>query len=154
MFLPFPVEVPISGISAREFLMDDRKIGYIELHPGDEVFVLGFPLAAAGPGGFPILRFGRIASYPLTPMRQIREIYLDLFIAGGNSGGPVYFSYANRVIDGRTDHRRYQGILGLVTQEAKSQLFSDKSLNFGVIVSAPFIQETINKLINEKGSPH
>jgi hypothetical protein len=90
-----------------------------------------------------------IASYPLTPMENVKEIYFDLFINGGNSGGPIYYSYTNRLFKGQVHlGGLIQGILGLVTQEAHSSRpeFFDKTLNFGVIVPAPFIRETIRLL--------
>jgi hypothetical protein len=138
-----PLLVPIT------YLVNDKTIEDIELHPGDEAFCLGFPLLASGPGGFPILRGGRIASYPLTPAGVVKELYFDLLIYPGNSGGPVYFFYENRTYGGVTHLAQYhQGILGLVTQQVNSRIpeFADKPLNFGVIVPAQFIREAIDKL--------
>jgi hypothetical protein len=63
MYVDLPTDVPITVLPP-EFLADDNRLENIELHPGDEVFCLGFPLALMGPGGFPVLRTGHIASYP------------------------------------------------------------------------------------------
>jgi S1-C subfamily serine protease len=148
MYAYLDTNVPISALPLN-FLADDKQLEDNELHPGDEVFCLGFPLAAFGTGGFPILRSAHIASYPLTPMRTIKQISLDLFILPGNSGGPVYYSYTSRFFNGQSHlGGLWQGILGLVIQEASSRLpgYSDKSLNFGLIVPAPFIRETIELL--------
>jgi hypothetical protein len=92
--------------------------------------VLGFPLAASSPGGFPILRAARIASYPLTPAKTVKGLYVDLFLYGGNSGGPAYFTFVNRIYKGGLHFGTEQGILGLVIQESRSNLpeFKEKSL--------------------------
>jgi hypothetical protein len=147
MYADLPDDVPMTGVPP-EFLASDERILDIELHPGDDVFVLGFPLATSGPGGFPILRSAHLASFPLVPTKVVKKFYFDLFLYGGNSGGPVYFSYVNRFFKGQTHFTVEQGILGLVIQEAHSPLpeFTDKSMNFGVVVPASFIRETIESL--------
>jgi hypothetical protein len=151
MYLALPPDVPIS-VPTPDFLVEDKTIEDIDLHPGDEVFVLGFPLAASSPGGFPILRTGHIASYPLTPMESIKQISLDLFLYAGNSGGPVYYLYVNRYFKGTIHSTGYQGMLGLVTQEARSTLrgeYFGKPLNLATIIPAPLIRETIALLPTE-----
>jgi S1-C subfamily serine protease len=145
MYVPLPNDVPITALTP-DFLADDKLVEDIGLHPGDETFCLGFPLGVSSPGGFPILRTGHIASYPLTPLKGIKQIYFDLFLYGGNSGGPIYYYYTNRSAKGVTHLGIWQGILGLVTQQVQSREFADKPLNFGVIVPAPFIRETIHLL--------
>jgi hypothetical protein len=95
MYADLPDEVPITGLPP-DFLATDKRLEELEIHPGDEAFVLGFPAAARATGGFPILRVGRIASYPLTPMKVIKRWEFDVHILGGNSGGPVYYTYVNR----------------------------------------------------------
>ena len=42
MYLGLPADVPIS-VPQPDFLVDDKTIEDIDLHPGDEVFVLDFP---------------------------------------------------------------------------------------------------------------
>jgi S1-C subfamily serine protease len=148
MYANLPDEVPISGLPP-EALVADKNLEDIDVHPGDEAFVLGFPFAVSSPGGFPILRVGHIMSYPLTPMKTIGRIDFDLFIYPGNSGGPVYFSYSNRGFKGQMHLGSLsQGILGLVIQETHSTIpqFADKPLNYGIVVPAPFIRETIDML--------
>jgi len=148
MYANLPDEVPITGLSP-DALVTDKTLEDIDVHPGDEAFVLGFPLAASSPGGFPLLRVGHIMSYPLTPMKTIGRIDFDLFVYPGNSGGPVYFSYSNRVFKGQMHlGMSNQGILGLVIQETHSAIaqFADKPLNYGIVVPAPFIRETIDML--------
>jgi hypothetical protein len=68
MYGDIPDEVPNTALSPQS-LVSDKSLEDIEFHPGDEAYILGFPAMAFTKGGFPILRVGRIASYPLTPMR-------------------------------------------------------------------------------------
>lgn len=150
MYGDLPEDVPMTGTIPAMLATDDR-MNDIEVHPGDEVSVLGFPLAAMAPGGFPILRSARIASYPLTPARNVKGVVVDLFLYPGNSGGPVYFTFVNRAYKKQIHFGVEQGILGLVIQESRSNLpeFKDKPLNLGVIVPAVFIKETIDLLVND-----
>lgn len=150
MYANLPDEVPITGVTP-EVLADDKRLEGIDMHPGDEIEVLGFPLASMLPGAFPILRSARLASYPLTPMKSVREYYLDLFLYAGNSGGPAYFTFMHRIYKGGIHLGIEQGILGLVIQEGHSVLpeVADKPLNLGVIVPAGFIRETIDLLTSD-----
>jgi hypothetical protein len=152
MYADLPDEVPITGLPP-DALVTDKSLEGIDVHPGDEAFVLGFPLAVSSPGGFPLLRVGHIMSYPLTPMKAIGRIDFDLFIYPGNSGGPVYFSYSNRVFKGQVHPGLNQGILGLVIQETHSAhpQFADKPLNYAIVVPVPFIRETIDMLPTPPG---
>jgi hypothetical protein len=154
MYVNLPADVPITGL-APDFLADDQRLRDIELHPGDEIFCLGFPLAAAAPGAFPILRTGHIASYPLTPMTKVKQIRLDVALLPGSSGGPAYYSYAYRIYDGKIRWGLKQGLLGLVIQADRcgSPEFGDKYLDFSVILPAPFIRETIDALPKSRTAP-
>jgi hypothetical protein len=95
MFCDIPDEVPMTGLPP-ESLVTDKSLAEIEFHPGDEAYILGFPAMISTEGGFPILRTGRIASYPLTPMSVVHQWAFDAHIFNGNSGGPVYFTSVNR----------------------------------------------------------
>jgi len=99
-------------------------------------------------GGFPILRTGRIASYPLTPMHVVKQWVFDAHVFNGNSGGPVYFTSVNRLFKNQIHFGVSRGILGLVTQEGHSPLpeFANRDLDYGVVVPAQFIRETLDML--------
>src|SRR5690606_13395088 len=48
------------------YLANDETFGRYQVNPGDEMMALGFPRGlSANSAGFPILRAGRVASYPL-----------------------------------------------------------------------------------------
>jgi hypothetical protein len=69
MYADIPDEVPMTGLPPA-MLVTDKTLDEIEFHPGDEAHILGFPALLGTEGGFPFLRAGRIASYPLTPMKS------------------------------------------------------------------------------------
>jgi hypothetical protein len=147
MYADLPNDVPVTGLPP-DMLMTDKTLQEIEVHPGDDAFVLGFPLAISAPGGFPILRVGHMASYPLTPMAVVKNWRFDLRLFGGNSGGPVYFTYVNRMFKGQIHLGVAQGILGLVIAKTFSDIpeFRDKELDYGVVVPAQFVRETLDML--------
>jgi hypothetical protein len=147
MYGDIPDEVPMSGLSP-EMLVTDKSLEDIEFHPGDEAYILGFPAMVSTEGGFPILRVGRIASYPLTPMSVVKQWAFDAHVINGNSGGPVYFTSVNRFFQHNVHFGVAQGVLGLVIQEGHSKLpeFANRDLDYGVVVRAEFIKETLDML--------
>lgn len=148
MYVDLPNEqLPITVLPP-SFLADDSRVDQLQIHPGDEVFCLGFPLFASEPGGFPFLRRGTLASYPLTPMKVAQGWLFDAVVYPGNSGGPVYFHFDNRQYGGTTHIGFEQGIIGLIIQDVNSNIpeFKDKKLGYAVIVPSQFIRETIAKL--------
>ncbi|NDH95177.1 MAG: hypothetical protein EBZ13_11740, partial [Planctomycetia bacterium] len=66
-------------------LAEDNK-----LHVGQEVFIPCYPAKLeANKAGWPILRKGSIATYPLTPLNSARTIFIDYSHFGGDSGSAV-----------------------------------------------------------------
>lgn len=64
-----------------DLLIGDKELTNYEINPGMELLCLGYPFGAEGNAqGFPILRSGRIASYPLTPTRQTRTFLFDFTV--------------------------------------------------------------------------
>jgi len=150
-------------------LVDDKKMLEFEIHPGDELLCLGFPNGqTANDMGFPILRSGKIASYPLTPAKDIGPFLYDFEVFEGNSGGPVYFSQTGRLYGGGVHADvTIQFIAGLVSQQ-KSTIErrvtpieitktrrrievqeEEERLRIGVVVPAEFITETLVMLRDE-----
>jgi len=147
MYSDIADEVPMTGLSP-DFLVTDKSLEDIEFHPGDEAHILGFPAMVSTEGGFPILRVGRIASYPLTPMEVVKQWAFDAHVFNGNSGGPVYFTSVNRLFKNTMHFGVAHGILGLVIQERHSILpeFANRDLDYGIVVPAKFIRETLDML--------
>jgi S1-C subfamily serine protease len=161
MRLPIPEDanLRISGPLSTALLARDDELEKYEVHPGDELLVVGFPFGAeANDAGFPILRSGRIASFPLLPTSETKTFLLDFEVFKGNSGGPVVLFDKNRVYGGSTHIGQLRMIVGLVSKERefKEHVKSigetsvrHHKLALAVIVHASLIRETIGMLFPE-----
>jgi hypothetical protein len=163
MYIRIPTTVSIPLLST-DLLADDKMLSKYVVHPGDMLQCLGYPLGMEANGaGFPILRSGRIASYPLLPTDNTRTFLLDFNVFKGNSGGPVYMVEANRMYG----HSFYVGqivtfIAGLVSQEATvpQQFVGPYSaetrqiqLGLAVVVHASLIKQAIYLLPSPETLP-
>jgi S1-C subfamily serine protease len=158
MYVSLPKNIDLAVLSI-DFLADDETFRKHEIHPGDELLCLGYPFSAeANSAGFPILRSGKIASYPIIPAKEMKYFLFDFEVFKGNSGGPVYFVQSGRTI-GRSMHvGTIQFIAGLVSQEylypeKMKFLYEEQTilhpLALAKIIYAQFIKETI-ELLPEK----
>jgi hypothetical protein len=111
-----------------------------DMEPGDELLVLGYPRGlAANSAGFPILRAGRIASYPISP-KTSPTFLLDFAVFPGNSGGPVFYTAGLQ----RTSKRPTQPfIAGILTQQVE---INNEPLSIGIVTHAKYIGETVDLL--------
>lgn len=129
---------PLSG----DLLATDQTFERFGIHPGDELLCLGYPFGlAANEIGFPILRSGKIASYPLVPAATYPAFLLDFEVYEGNSGGPVYFTGTAR--PGGRPQQTVNFIAGIVTQYA---VVAGQRLQLASVAPAQFIRETIASL--------
>lgn len=120
------------------YLADD-ELAARSVRPGSELMVLGFPRGlAANAGGFPILRAGRVSSYPLTA-QTYPTFLLDFTVFPGNSGGPVFFAP-----QGGTET---PVIAGLLTQQVE---LDNERLDIGIVTHARYIAETVDLLENPR----
>jgi hypothetical protein len=132
------------------WLATDDTFSRYALGPGDEMLALGFPEGlSANPAGFPILRAGRVASFPLGPSSAFPTFLLDFAVFPGNSGGPVY------VRD--TTHRAPVGsnvpagfIAGMLTQQVE---LNSQNLSIGIVTDARFVRETLSLIDNPNAVP-
>lgn len=155
MYLGIPKEVkPAITISSNLFSTDEI-LREFEIHPGDEVFCLGFPLGYFTSEGYPILRSGKIASYPLTPTGDRRTFLIDFRVFGGNSGGPVYFYDSNRIYKNEVNVGTIKFIMGIVNKQVVINetlqgmtLYQEiqHPLSLAVVTHANIIKETIELL--------
>lgn len=137
-----PMLIPMS------WLIDDADLQKFDLHPGDQLSCLGFPLAI-NLDGFPVIRTGVLASYPLTPSRKVQRFYYTFHVFPGNSGGPVYFSYLNRNYGGSLHvGQMIMGIVGLVSQQENSRIprYAEADMDIAVVVPSAFIKDTVSLL--------
>lgn len=149
-----PPEVAVPGIPV-ELLASDEDLQKYEIHPGDMVRGIGFPHAnqlEASPVGFPLVRMGCVASYPLLPTKETKTFFIDFNGFEGDSGAPVYLSETNRFYGGKTQEGRVQLILGLLSgQQFLNEQFkliystgqTRHRLGLGIVVHATAIRETI-----------
>jgi hypothetical protein len=155
LYVTMPSPFASNVIVHIDLLANDELINRFELHPGDELNCLGFPLLAHADHGFPILRSGKIASYPLTPVKDHKNWLFDFRVFKGNSGGPVYFIDRNRVYANHTHvGETIQIIVGLVTSQMSSTIVvPNQELQIGIVIPAAFIRETIDLLPSKPASP-
>lgn len=143
MYLGLPDNLASQPIP-QDLLATDADFEKYEFHPGDEVFTVGYPYGLeANSFGFPVLRSGRIASYPLVPSATLKTFMVDFSVFGGNSGGPIFMNQLGRLY-GNTSHfdERVFRILGLVSNQVTLTATGER-LNVAGIVHAAFIRETI-----------
>ena len=126
------------------WLASDDTFTKYQLGPGDEMMALGFPEGlSANSAGFPILRSGRVASYPLGPSTAFPTFLLDFRVFPGNSGGPVYLDEGLHRRDGLADGQDAPFVAGILTQEVESE---NQNLGIGIVTQAKFIRETVAML--------
>ena len=127
------------------WLAEDSTFNEYALGPGDEMMALGFPRGlASNTAGFPILRAGRVASYPLAPSAAFPTFLLDFAVFPGNSGGPVYMASSSKRrvgVDGTEQNAQF--IAGLLTQQVE---LSGERLEIGIVTHARYIREAVAML--------
>jgi len=122
------------------WLADLETFDTLQIGPGDELLSLGFPRGlSANRAGFPILRVGRIASWPLSPISAFPTFLLDFRVFPGNSGGPVFWTPSARKRPG-TMEPQTAFIAGLLSKEVR---VGDNALEIGVVTHAVYIREAI-----------
>lgn len=129
------------------WLADDSTFAKHGVRPGDEMMALGFPKGlSSNRAGFPILRWGRVASYPLSPVSRFPNFLLDFRVFDGNSGGPVFMADPKRA-DGPGEAFFVAGVL---TKQVESK--GDR-LEIGVVTHAKHVRETIALLDRPMAAP-
>ncbi|PIC01163.1 serine protease [Caulobacter sp. X] len=132
------------------YLAQDDTFNKFNLGPGDEMMALGFPRGlSANPAGFPILRSGRVASYPLAPATNFPTFLMDFSVFPGNSGGPVFMAEGARRRPGASESQEVQFVAGLLTQQVE---LSGERLEIGIVTHAKFIRETLALLDKVPGA--
>lgn len=155
MYISIPKSVSINLLSIN-ILATDEIYNKIDIHPGDAFLCLGYPLGQeSNEFGFPILRKGILSSYPVVPMKKVKEFLLDLQIFKGNSGGPVYFAQSGRTYRGKLHAETTQFIAGLISKERINVTktttpykvsIEAQQLGLAIVIPAAFIKETIDNL--------
>jgi len=137
--------IPLAWL-AKDDTFDEYAVG-----PGDELMALGFPRGlSANASGFPILRAGRVASFPLAPSANNPTFLLDFAVFPGNSGGPVYMAQGARRRPGAQQAADAQFIAGLLTQQVE---LGGERLEIGIVTHARFVREAIELLDKPEEAP-
>ncbi|MBC8487538.1 MAG: trypsin-like peptidase domain-containing protein [Bacteroidetes bacterium] len=135
--------------------INDNDIKTWNIRTGETINCLGFPYCSYDSiGCFPILRSGKIASYPIIPSSVYSTFYFDFEVYPGNSGGPVYFFEDGMKARSRSDQYFLMGgphlqfIMGLVSQQryvvddTKDTIF----IKLARVIHSKYILETIEML--------
>jgi hypothetical protein len=126
-----------TSLSERSLVHDSRS-----LHSGLEVSFLGYPEVLPGTeGAFPVLRSGRVASYPVGTSQAHGRFLINADVYPGDSGAPVFMS-------GRGNHPE---LVGMVIQRIgpKERTFS----HLAVAVDAEVIREVLTLLDASERTP-
>jgi len=127
-----------------DWLADGQAFDRFGVGPGYEMMALGYPRGLSANGaGFPILRSGKVASYPLAPSAAFPTFLLDFSVFPGNSGGPVFVRA--QALDGTPALM----IAGMLTQQVE---LNQERLEIGVVTQASFVRETI-ALLDGQAAP-
>jgi hypothetical protein len=128
--------IPASWLADGTTFINERVVA------GDEMVTLGYPHGlSANVAGFPILRAGRLASYPVSPSSAYPTFLIDLTAVPGNSGGPVFMTS-----QGGKGHTFIAGVLIKQVED------DNQRLELGVVTDAIFVRETINIMLKAQGS--
>jgi V8-like Glu-specific endopeptidase len=142
-----PLEFTKAAVPENWLATDDTFNKY-SVGPGDEMLALGFPQGlSANPAGFPILRSGRVASFPLGPSTAFPTFLLDFSVFPGNSGGPVYVSENGH---GAAPAAGPGFIAGMLTQQVE---LNSQNLSIGIVTDARFVRETLSLMDNPNAVP-
>ena len=126
-----------------DYLATDDTFTKYAVGAGDEMMALGFPRGlAANQAGFPILRSGRVASYPVAPAKIFPTFLMDFSVFPGNSGGPVFMSDLGHRRPGAPagTGQDVEFIAGLLTQQVE---LNSERLEIGIVTHAKYIRETL-----------
>lgn len=129
--LPQPGSAPEAALSIKEPATAGREVGF-----------LGFPEVFPGtPGGFPILRSGKIASNATGELSREKTFVVNADVYAGDSGAPVF---------GVDSHGKLM-VAGMVTERigATPETFS----HFAVAVDASAVRETLGLLDKKLQEP-
>lgn len=160
MYVTLPQGIDIL-LASTNLLATNDILKRFELNPGKDVCALGYPFGKeSNDSGFPILRSGKIASYPLVPVEDTKSFFIDLKIFSGNSGGPVYYhdpDWQKRGAPTIGHQQEVQILMGLVSRQvvvsekvesniSMEYTVKNHQLGIAVVVHAEFIKEALEML--------
>jgi hypothetical protein len=133
------------------WLADGDAFARYKIGPGDEMMALGYPWGMSANGaGFPILRSGKVASYPVAPSKEFPTFMLDFTVFPGNSGGPVFLTETDTDL-ATGQAKTVQLVAGLLTQELYG--VNNERIGLGVVTQASYIRDTVALLDRPAAAP-
>ena len=139
--LELPDEIDEPGIPL-ESLAEDSGMTV-----GDSLRTIVFPERFEANGaGFPIVRGGVVASYPLTPHKIHATFLIDMTSWGGDSGGPV------QLIENESENPIIVGILvgkHSITDTASESRFVERKTHYPLDISFAVHASFARKMIEE-----
>lgn len=160
-----PIDLP-PGVEVTPFhleqLATERDVAQRRVRVAQEAWIPGYPAQLeASPAGWPVLRRGSLASYPLAPVSANKTMLINASSFGGDSGAPVVvFPTVERATESAASHDAKQVtrpliagmVLGMHRQTDKTTTpFEERTqhtpLDLSIVVQAPLIRETIELLI-------
>jgi len=151
MVVDLPADLDVAPLEIAQ-LATTATFASAAFYPGREVFALGFPFAIeSSKAGFPVLREGRIASFPPPRPPERRTFLVDLAMSHGMSGAPLYIVGGG---GGAPTARARPLVLGMIV--AQRELTSDfrgpfetrkvhYPLDLGVAIEATALRELVAK---------
>ena len=142
------LELP-DGVAVKPFridqLADEKAVADRRVRVGQDVRIPCYPAKLeANPAGWPVLRKGSIATYPLAPVKAAKTMLVDFSAFGGDSGAPV-------VVISETGPLVAGVVVGMHRQTDKATLpFEERTvhtpLGLALVVQAAFVRELIESL--------
>lgn len=149
--LQLPADASISALDFDQ-LASESAITSGKLRTADEVWIPCYPAQLEANGaGFPVLRRGTVASFPLAPIQRDKTYLVDFSTFAGDSGAPVMIG--SREVAGNKQQRPL--VVGLVTGQHRETTRSTtpieertvhRSLGLAIVIHAEFIRQTIDRL--------
>ena len=149
--LPLPSDVNVKGLPFDSLVTAEQLA---EVHVGDGVRLAVFPeRAEANNAGFPILRSGSIASFPVISVKHHPIFLVDTTAWTGDSGGPVIHGSLRSPSGGPLLVGIVRGMRS-VTDTVKESRFAERRTHYPLGISevlhAAMVRELIAKSVAEK----
>lgn len=141
-----PVVIPegadLAAISV-DTLASDELLRQHQIHPGQTIACLGYPhKVEANEAGFPVLRTGAIASFPLIPSATNRTFLFSANTFEGDSGGPIYDAESGLILGLMHGQHFLDEEMVLIYGSSKLR----HRLGLGIVVQAAFIRQTLEQV--------
>lgn len=141
-----PVALP-EEVDATSFALEQiaDAEGPAQFTVGAVVWIACFPAAAASnDAGWPILRSGTVATYPVRPVDKQPKFMVDATAFGGDSGAPVVL-----IVDGRPIV--VGAVHGMLRQTNRTtspfeETVRHMPMDLSIITQAAFVRETIDSM--------